>query len=329
MTTILGVKTEGAIILAADTQMNFYVGEERTRKKDASKIRIINNSYAIAHAGNNHTYLDAFFSHIGRDSSDMFFRYLQKRKALPQDLGWFTILQAMSKLRKRVMDVTNDKKGVKPTDIESAVISHIDELVQEKEFESSFDHLVTQMFYGLQKGSETKPLERAVKSRYLLELYLLNLGYAIKTKEDPSESGTELIIAANKPHLELYFFNHLGAGTDVENPEGVDYIAKGSGAEHVDSYIENEEFNEDKNIPDEYKPIRPSNLTPAIGIDLAIAAIKHAKTKDDDTGGIVEFAVVTETDVDEYGPRLRKAMQGAEKAVRDKAKARYRDLSKE
>ncbi|MBU0456985.1 MAG: hypothetical protein ABH824_01470 [Nanoarchaeota archaeon] len=312
MTTILGMKTSGdeeAVVLAADTQLSF--GQLKT---ESSKIWTDNKNYAIGYAGNVDKYLDSYFSYLSgnRDfQSFLAFASGEKKEDRLKEL-LYSFGQPPRKVKKRIQELNGDSKSI--SKIEEVIKQHL------KNIESS--RSAVDEFIGAMLGKITEyshPVEKAIRLRYFLELNILN-GYYTKRCESEgveSEQTTELLIASNKGLLGLYRVNSFGIVEAAPESDEFEYLCLGSGSDIAIKYISEGEYEEDNYVKSKIEGkneerIKLDNVTTRTACALAIGALKKAKTKDKNSGGIIEVVTVRKNRIVSYREVLQNNLQKTE-----------------
>ncbi|MBI2110492.1 hypothetical protein HYT51_01810, partial [Candidatus Woesearchaeota archaeon] len=127
------------------------------------------------------------------------------------------------------------------------------------------------------------------------------------------EDETEIILAVNRPALELYHVDPYGNVNPVSTSEDLEYICLGSGSELAEGYIDEQDYKEDSYIPEKIRKegISLDNVTIPIAGWLVINALRKAR-KDARTGGIIDIAVVTHDRIETIEPILRKRIEELE-----------------
>ncbi|MFH1682716.1 MAG: hypothetical protein ABIA37_02875 [Candidatus Woesearchaeota archaeon] len=319
MTTILGIKSnlgEESIVLASDTQLNLYDGKNHTGKEKISKLRA-GRSHLLAFSGNFDKYLESFFSYLtGRRSYESFVRFVSgikkdaARSSLPAFLG-----NVPKEVAKHLRDITQNKKT--QSESEKVFFGYL----KEKTLPSTeLEKYLTSFLEAVMQVKED-PVEEAVRTGYFKELAFLNRFYTKRAMEEEEET-VELILASNKPALELYHVDHFGNLIEVMPSGDLEYLCLGSGSEHVNKYIDEAGYEQDLDIPelivDEIKipgEISPDRISTKISKCLAYGAITEAIKKDPNTGGFVDLAVITKEKIKHYGPVIQTELGDAVKKV--------------
>jgi len=307
MTTILGIKTgseEEGIILATDTQINLYDGETHTGKLISSKIRTGKN-YAMAFSGNMDKYLEAFFSYIaGNREFDSLLKLLTGKK----DSDEFDLLGHLPKnLKKNFQELL--KKGASASELERIILK-----MQKGEIVAGtdIDNFVVKI--ARKMNEQKSPVENATQSKYFEELAMINRYLLLR---DKSADSVELILAVNKPLLELYHVDPFGNVKKVESEE-MDYVCLGTGSDLVEKFIDDEQYRDDPKLHD----IKIDNLAIPSAIQLAIASLKIA-SKDVNTGGFIGLTVVQENSIENFSDFIQAEIASAESKAYDEIIKKY------
>jgi 20S proteasome alpha/beta subunit len=313
MTTILGIKAEGGIVLAADSQLNVE-GDDGKVKMTLQKILNFNDAHCLAFTGTVNRYVERYFSDMEKGQLDGFYRFLLRDRAIPLNEGLLMLIARQALVKPRQSSIRKPKKSDKAT------LARI--MGRESRQTDSLLEQYTMFNYKLLKGSqEMVPLQRAIEGSLSTGVVVLNIASAHKFDANPSEEGIELIVARSKPDPQLYSVGVLGNVKPVTAAEGIEYISKGSGSEHVVDYIDNERYRNDKELRD--VTISTGRLSLGAAMDLAIRAVEFAIEKDESSGDLVEYAVITEQGVDNYATMQRTEIQDAKTKVREEAKQKY------
>jgi len=279
MTTIVGIKTEDAVVLVSDTRINYYQGAENTRVKDEESKITWTDHYALAASGSYSKHLGAFYTYLrGKKSLDQYLRFIANRK----------------------------QKDVAYTDELVSVLLHL----QEKYRENLPDGLGDKL-----KQSPSDPVQRAIAREYFFEFNALNrLMLKRKTDDDEDDPGAELAIATRSPTVDLYRVDIMGNVLPTKDIGDFDIVYLGSGSETAYEYFDNEQYLSDPLLKRQFKrdEMKSEALTIPLACWLGIGAVKRAAEHDTQTSAYVDWAVITKDKVSFFGPDIRKVMKQAE-----------------
>jgi len=296
MSTVLGIKAnagEESVVLVADTQFFLYGDYFKIIN---SKIRM-GKSYALAFTGVADKYVEHFFSYIaGRRSFEQFMKYICDGK--PQH---------------PIFDLWNLAINNKPSAEEFAKSSFGSFFESKHPTKSKADQYVASLL-SLVADINYNPVQTAVERRQFFEFMLLNGAYIRRESEKTDEPEelyndlTELVIASNKPSIELFLVNSYGSLSKSSDSESVDYVTSGTGSKIVKEYIDSGEYERDSIVKEK---INLDAITTSSAVWLAIGALKRA-LQDAKTGGHIELVVVKPDFIQSFGDKVRKDLSKAE-----------------
>ncbi|RJQ15549.1 hypothetical protein C4573_05310 [Candidatus Woesearchaeota archaeon] len=302
MTTILGIKTnEGTptIVMAADRQMNFEDGDEKI-KLDTDKLRVFGD-YVVSYSGTAITSLDGLFSLLaGKKDISTFLRTNVGRRVKPIP----DLTTAVS--RKLLARLAGLKIDDGETDFERAIVPYIRGTADsESELERGLGALLKNL-----AEVDQNPLQEGIRTGYFHPIVFLN---RIAKEQYTEYDGTELLVAATKPLLELYHINEFGHVQPVEDDGDLEYFSLGSGSKHVTDYFEKERYKTDILIPESIREsgLSLDNISSPIALLLAVCALKRA-SKDPYTGASIDLVLVQQDHMINYGLATRERMASAE-----------------
>ena len=145
---------------------------------------------------------------------------------------------------------------------------------------------------------------KIIEEEYLEALNVFNR-YQSKRNDGSVDDTIDLIIASNKPSLQLYNIDAFGNLLKTTRPGGFHCVYGGSGSKIVKDYLSEEEY---KNDPDlKQLKISADDVTIPLALKLATKAMKKA-SKDSDTGDIVDLVVVKKYKIDNYCSEVLKSV---------------------
>jgi 20S proteasome alpha/beta subunit len=309
MTTILGIKTnsgEEGIVLAADTQLTTFEGEQQTEKSTISKLKT-GADYALAFVTGQYDdeILDRFFKYL-RGTVD--FEQLHLKMRLKKEAGesssiFYLLQQAWSKkINEKINELSTGKTELN-SEFEK-IIANFKDFQPKNELDEFFHALFSKII------DRKTPIREAIQTGYLGELDLINryLTKRANEKEDATEA-TELILASSNP-LKLYYID--GYGNLIESMTSKpEYVCLGSGKSIVQNYFDENGYKEDKFLKEiSEEDVDVTELTLPAAIRLALGSLKKA-SRDANTSGI-ELVVVRETKIVPYGELIKRKIEDAE-----------------
>lgn len=332
MTTILGIKIEDVVIMAADRQLNVFYGDQPTEKSEIEKIIKYKNAL-VASTGPEDNDVNMFFTCLKQGSKyfDKFSKSISKGKSLGPFEVYSLLIKAKQEYKKNKVSLTEwDKKFLqyveedsKPRYAFTQYMKNIGELIFNRN-----DDLIAE----------------ALDNGYFLELDLLNRMFFAKVKKESKSNisineATELIIASTKPEVGLYYVDFQGIviPSDSDSSKPLEYICLGSGSEYAEVYIDNKDFEDDKKISAikkefDIKKINVADLSVEEGICIAYGALIKA-SRDTFTSENYDLIVVDNNGFFDIGEIIKNRKKQAEKeglieGIRKYSKTRSKNNSK-
>ena len=251
MTTILGIKTndgEEGVILAADTQLNFYEGNTHTKKKGMFKLYTDRQekSWAIAFSGSSDKYLDSFFSYLHKHRTyEGFLKFISGIKREDR----FSLPETVAVVPR---DVIKRGKSIAPTDTPTSLLEQ--QLLKyssgEEKPQTEIENFLYRVFAKLTEMKDD-PVQEAIRTKHFEEFALHNRFYARRSSlagEYDEENTPQLILASNKPRIDLFQVDVAGNLIAIPSSKELEYICLGSGQDHVEEYFEDTKYEKDPNI---------------------------------------------------------------------------------
>lgn len=313
MTTILGIKANASkegIVLAADSQLNFYEGDDHTGKAELPKIHC-GKTWAIAFAGHVDKYLHRFFRYLGGGKEkdlEQFLRFIAEQKK-PTTLD-LQLCEAVPKdIRLRIEEITDS------TPDRADKLEPLEQLCYRATREENPGPLAQYLRTLLQPGVERlDPVERAIRDRFFRELLIVNRYYA--SRGGDMAEAPELLLATSKPEVQLYHVDPFGNVSTVPQSDEIDFFCLGSGSKIVKAYISENQYQEDPNIPQQFREerIRPDNITLPLACWMAYSALRRA-SKDVNTGGYINWVVIADDQIINCGANIKGKMADFERTA--------------
>tara|TARA_B100000315_G_C14561203_1_gene580678 strand:- start:369 stop:1406 length:1038 start_codon:yes stop_codon:yes gene_type:complete len=324
MTAILGIKTndgaEEGVILASDTQLNFYEGDIHTKKKEMFKLFTDRQekSWAIAFSGISDKYLHSFFSYLQKHRTFEGYLKFNSRKKNEES---FSLTESVAVVPKEVLkQVTSILRDQAP----SSVLE--EELLKYQSGEVKPKTEVDRFLYGIFKklsDINDDPVQEAIRAKHFNEFALHNRFYTQRymfsgDEEDDELSTPQLILASNKPRIDLYQVDVAGNLAGVPSSKELEYICLGSGSPQVEAYFDEAKYEKDPNIP------KSAVVNSKISLDqidlrtaywLAYGAITDAIIQDPNTGGLVDMVIVTKEKVTHLGPEVQEEITSGVRSI--------------
>ncbi len=307
MTTIVGVKTPSGIVIAADSRVQRFDAKGKEIESLFQKKIHTGPYHAMASSGWHDTYYDAFEEYM--DGEIGLARYLAiasiNCKIHPFDhlvgdvrpklsAGIETILEEHPRLNR--VSLLNALRGEKSSHRMLALANQLNEFLNEH---------------------YTHPIDYAVQDETFREIALLNRLRQERFREhvDEKPDSSELLLAINDPKLELYLVEGNGVMKTPLPTEDIMYLARGSGKEDAEDYIDNERWRADALVKQDIGVVRGHKLRLNQAIWLALGAVLYASAKDSYTGGPVHLAVVEKDGVTDHADSINRILTRANLAA--------------
>ena len=318
MTTILGIKTndglEEGIILAADTQLNFYEGSTHTKKKEMFKLYSDRQekSWALAFSGCSDKYLNSFFSYLQKHRGfEGYLKFISGKKR-PADIS---LLEMLTVIPKEIIKRTNsfDSSTNPLSTIEAELAKYLN---GQKKPESPMDELIYHIVKKIQQMN-ADPVQEAIRKKHFAEFDLHNRFYSRRCtiegsdSEYDAEDTPQLILASNKPRIDLYQVDVAGNLVGIPSSKELEYVCLGSGQTQVEEYVDEAKYEKDPNIPKSAlsnSKISLDQIDLKAAFWLAYGAVTDAIVQDPNTGGLVDMVIVTKDKVTHLGPEVQEAI---------------------
>jgi len=288
MTTLLGIRANGddeGVVLFADTKLEYA-----TRNKSRTKIWKSEN-YAMAVAGNVDKYVEGFWDYLsGKHDFQKFFGFvsgLRKDKLIEEKISALGF--PPTTVHERIQSLMSGR-GRSKSPIEEAVARYLKEGVTSKNKVDEF------LLASFKRAINPTPIEDAITVEYFKEVDILNRYYANRCEEEDEkedlEDSSEFLLASNKNGSGLYHVSSYGTVWEPLDEE-IEYVALGTGAEHVKEYFKGEEFEDDpyvkKRLTDK---IKLNDLSISTICILGVAALKYAIPKDKHSASPIEIVPI-------------------------------------
>jgi 20S proteasome alpha/beta subunit len=182
--------------------------------------------------------------------------------------------------------------------------------------EKNYSDFVNFVSDGLEKKTAMvkNPILEAIKTNYFAALNMFNR-YQTKRNEGSVDDAIDLIMATNKPNLNLYHVDAFGNLVKPSRQNGLEYVCAGSGSKQVTDFFHDEEYLNDADF--KTKKIKIDNITMSAAIQLATKAMKKA-TKDSETGDLLDLVVIRKNKIDNYCSEVLQAVDKFYDRVMDK-----------
>lgn len=291
MTTIVGLKTnfgEEAVVLAADTQVSISVADNETYNcKDKMCKLHLGKNYALSFTGLFDEPVEFFLEYLsGEQDYDCFCNHVLTKRSFFLDL--VTIPSA--DLRTRLKNILQEK--VVPSSLEKVIKTY---LTEEGKRKTELDLFLTSYLTEM-KDAPMDPVLRAVKRGYFHEFMMLN-SYQSKCNKGDLVNCGELMLAVNKPKLELYQVDAFGNLVECSYHSRVRISAIGSGADPIAEYFQKKRYKQDLVLKAKKVNLYKLDLPAAI---ILVAKLMQTAAQDLFTGETLDLAVVRRKQIDVY-----------------------------
>jgi 20S proteasome alpha/beta subunit len=146
------------------------------------------------------------------------------------------------------------------------------------------------------KKIRENPINEAIKRKYFEALNIFNR-YMVKRDKNDIDGTIELILAVNKPKLNLYRVDAFGNLLNSDKPGGLEYVCGGSGASSIKDFFQNNDYKKDPTLA----PLKISmdNINVATAVRLATRAMRVA-AKDPETGDLIDLVILRKNKIYNY-----------------------------
>ena len=280
-------------------------------------------SWAIAFSGSSDKYLDSFFSYLHKHRTyEGFLKFISGIKREDR----FSLPETVAVVPR---DVIKRGKSIAPTDTPTSLLEQ--QLLKyssgEEKPQTEIENFLYRVFAKLTEMKDD-PVQEAIRTKHFEEFALHNRFYARRSSlagEYDEENTPQLILASNKPRIDLFQVDVAGNLIAIPSSKELEYICLGSGQDHVEEYFEDTKYEKDPNIPDSAFPkskISFDQININAAFWLAYGAVTDAIIQDPNSGGLVDMVIVKKDKVTHLGPEVQEA-------ITDEVRSIYKRMSQD
>jgi len=157
---------------------------------------------------------------------------------------------------------------------------------------------------GVPKKSSFSPIAKAVKEKYFEALNYHNR-FLAQRNDGKIDDAVELVLAVNKPSLQLFNVDAFGNLNLSKKPGGLEYVCAGAGVDEINEYF-SQEYQSD--ILLKKNKITLDHITLPLALQMAVSAINKASLADKGTGEVVDLVVLKKDKIDDHSSKALKSI---------------------
>ena len=195
---------------------------------------------------------------------------------------------------------------------DSYLESFFNYISRKKNFQEFVSFISQSKEEGAPKKFSTSPLAKAVKENYFEALNYHNR-FLAQRNDGKIDDAVELVLAVNKPSLQLFTVDAFGNLNGSKRPGGLEYVCAGAGVSEVHEYFSQQEYQSDALLKNNKVTLDHISLPRAL--QMAISAINKASLTDKGTGEVVDLVVLKKDKIDDHSSKALKSIDQIYKKI--------------